>query len=78
MEYSYQHMKLHHILPANQAVARVINHVRVNNIVKMTGYLVKVQDQNGEIQASSLSQRTGEEGGDSVEYFWVESIKIMP
>ncbi len=63
-----------HIIPASKDIEKSILSVSKDDIVKMRGYLVRVDANDGWHWQSSLSRT--DTGGGSCELFWVEKIDI--
>jgi hypothetical protein len=63
-----------HMIPASAPVRSQLNGVRVGQIVRLQGYLVRVQGRDGWRWASSLSRE--DTGNGACEVIWVESVEI--
>ncbi len=68
------HSSNHHILPANDAVRKKALQVKKGEIVEMSGYLVKVNADDGWHWYSSTSRE--DTGDGACEVFWVESLEV--
>ncbi len=63
-----------HMIPADRTVANQLLSVRKDQVIELTGYLVKVEADNGWRWVSSTTRT--DTGGGSCEVVWVETISI--
>ena len=63
-----------HLVPANDAVARVLKDARRGSIVKLSGYLIEVRGSDGFRWRSSLTRN--DTGSGACELIWVESVEL--
>jgi hypothetical protein len=64
-----------HMIPADAAVADMIEGVRVGQIVRVSGYLVEVSGADGWRWRSSLTR--DDTGNGACELVWVEGLEIL-
>jgi hypothetical protein len=62
-----------HMIPANAAVERALRGLKAGNIVRLRGYLVRVDGPDGFTWLSSLTRTDA--GNGACELVWVESIQ---
>ena len=65
-----------HLIAADDAVARAIDHTRVGDIVSFDGYLVRADGPKGYQWTSSLTRT--DTGNGACELVWVEHFDIAP
>jgi hypothetical protein len=66
-----------HLIPSNETIEKAIKQARKGEIVSFSGYLVRVDAEDGWHWVSSLSR--SDTGGGACELIWVESFQIeMP
>ncbi len=65
-----------HIIPADETTEDAINRARKGEIVHFSGYLVRVDTQDGWHWSSSL--RRDDTGGGACEVVWVEHFQVEP
>jgi hypothetical protein len=63
-----------HLIPANESVESMMNHVRKGDIIKLSGNLVRVDADDGWYWISSLTR--SDTGSHACEVIWVEDLKI--
>ncbi len=73
-EYVINHSANMHMIPATPEIKRKLNSIKVNDIVNITGYLVKVETSDGYKWISSLTR--SDTGSNACELVWVKSIII--
>ena len=71
--YIYQHSANVHLIPENKQIERQLKRIRKNDLVELTGYLVRVRFDNGPWTSSLSRQDTGD---GSCEILYVKSVKI--
>lgn len=64
-----------HLIPADAAVAHLLDQVRVGDLVRIEGKLVQVDGDDGWRWRSSLTRQ--DSGGGACELIWVESITLQ-
>lgn len=64
-----------HLIPANDDVASTLKTVRTGNIVRFSGYLVRIKASDGWRWQSSVTR--DDTGDGSCELIWVESLSIL-
>jgi len=64
-----------HLIPANDNIEESIDKVRKGDIIKLSGYLVKVSAKDGWNWSSSLSR--DDTGNRACELIWVENFEIV-
>lgn len=64
-----------HLIPKDEQIEDEINNIFVGNIVKISGYLVKVTNGENWVWTSSLDRC--DTGDGACELFWVEKIEII-
>ena len=65
-----------HLIPADAAVARALDRVRVGQVVRLSGKLVEARSGSGITARSSL--RRDDSGAGACELIWVESLEVPP
>lgn len=70
--YIYQHSANIHLIPKNQRIERQLKRIRKNDLILLTGYLVRVQFVNGPWTSSLSRQDTGD---GSCEILFVTNVK---
>ncbi|HEX4480798.1 MAG TPA: hypothetical protein VH082_08330 [Rudaea sp.] len=65
-----------HLIPADDTVAREIDHVKQGDVVTFDGYLIEAHWPNGGIWRSSLTRT--DTGAGACEVVWVERFSIAP
>jgi hypothetical protein len=74
--YIVYHMKNVHIIPGNAQVRQAAATIRVNDIVRLSGYLVSARDKDNEIWRSAVS--LGSSGVGACFLMWVDSLVVEP
>jgi len=64
-----------HMIPANEEVEDALKSVRKGEIVKLDGYLIRSDGQDGSVWVSSLSR--ADSGAHACELFFVETFEII-
>lgn len=64
-----------HMIPANSEAARVLGQVRVGQLIRLSGQLVRVEGDDGFQWVSSLSR--DDTGNGACELIWVEQLQIL-
>jgi hypothetical protein len=63
-----------HLIPADETIEKAIKQARKGEIVSFSGYLVRVDAEDGWHWVSSLSR--SDTGGGACELIWVESFRV--
>jgi hypothetical protein len=63
-----------HMVPADEAVEKVLKEARAGNIVKLSGYLIEIRGADGYRWRSSLTRQ--DTGPGACEVIWVERIEL--
>ena len=64
-----------HLIPANQFIEDEIKHLRVGQMIKLSGQLVNLQLPDG--QALKTSVLRDDSGPGDCEIIWVENIELI-
>ena len=65
-----------HMIPANAAVADVLDSLRIGDRIRLSGQLVRVEGDDGFRWVSSLSRE--DTGNGACELVWVEQLAVLP
>ncbi len=63
-----------HIIPANDFILSTLKKIRKGHIVRLSGFLVQIQDEKGRKWASSLTRQ--DVGKGACELVWVQNIHL--
>lgn len=64
-----------HIIPADSTIERELKNVRKGQVVRVSGYLVRVESPDGWLWASSLSRNDA--GAGACELIWAEGLTVV-
>jgi len=75
------HVANNHLIPSSDGVARVLDRIRIGDLVTLQGKLVDVEirDQQGQVMARMRTSVTRDDvGSGACEIIWVESAEVEP
>ena len=78
MKESFAQVSNNHLISLNKDIRNLFSKVKLDDVVRIVGYLVYVQDSDGGNWGPSSTSRTDGGNFDGCEIIWVEDFVIMP